>query len=193
MQAAFDRGPGVVVIAGTGSIAFGRNSQGLTARAGGWGFAVSDEGSGHWIGQKSVAAALRTLDEANTGVLLENILRSFAVSSGDQLVVAANTTPPPDFAKLFPAVLQASDAGDRIARRILDQAGEELAGLGRIVIERLFAEEKLVPVAMSGGVFRNGKRVRETFISKLNALRSGVVVKSIVVDPVDGALALARK
>ncbi len=58
LEAAFGSGPGVIVIAGTGSIAYGRNRDGQTARAGGWGFAISDEGSGHWIGRAAVAAAL---------------------------------------------------------------------------------------------------------------------------------------
>ena len=57
LEAAFGGGPGVIVIAGTGSIAYGRNREGQTARAGGWGFAISDEGSGHWIGRTAVAAA----------------------------------------------------------------------------------------------------------------------------------------
>ena len=51
LEAAFDSGPGVIVIAGTGSIAYGRNRQGTTVRAGGWGFAIGDEGSAHWIGR----------------------------------------------------------------------------------------------------------------------------------------------
>ncbi len=64
LRAAFGGGPGVIVIAGTGSIAFGRDAQGRTARAGGWGFAVSDEGSAHWIGRAAVSAVLRAADEA---------------------------------------------------------------------------------------------------------------------------------
>ena len=62
LEAAFGGEPGVIVIAGTGSIAYGRNSKGQTARAGGWGFAISDEGSGHWIGRAAVAATVRALD-----------------------------------------------------------------------------------------------------------------------------------
>ena len=61
LEAAFGSGPGVIVIAGTGSIAYGRNREGQTARAGGWGFAISDEGSGHWIGRTAVAAAIARL------------------------------------------------------------------------------------------------------------------------------------
>ena len=63
LEAAFGSGPGVIVIAGTGSIAYGRNREGQTARAGGWGFAISDEGSGHWIGRTAVAAAIGAWDE----------------------------------------------------------------------------------------------------------------------------------
>ena len=59
LDAAFDTGPGIVVIAGTGSIAYGRDRQGRTARAGGWGFAIGDEGSAHWIGRAAVSAVLR--------------------------------------------------------------------------------------------------------------------------------------
>ena len=58
LDAAFGSGPGVIVIAGTGSIAYGRNAQGASARAGGWGSAISDEGSAHWIG-RSAAVAMR--------------------------------------------------------------------------------------------------------------------------------------
>ena len=63
LQAALGTGPGVIVIAGTGSIAYGRDAQGKTARAGGWGFAISDEGSAHWIGRAAVGSVLRAVDE----------------------------------------------------------------------------------------------------------------------------------
>jgi glucosamine kinase len=67
LQAALGGGPGVIVIAGTGSIAFGRDASGKTARAGGWGFAISDEGSAHWMGRAAVAAVLRSADESAEG------------------------------------------------------------------------------------------------------------------------------
>jgi N-acetylglucosamine kinase-like BadF-type ATPase len=62
LEAAFDTGPGVIVVAGTGSIAYGRNQLGTTLRAGGWGFAIGDEGSAHWIGRIAVSAVLRAAD-----------------------------------------------------------------------------------------------------------------------------------
>jgi glucosamine kinase len=196
MEAAFGGGPGVIVIAGTGSIAYGRNSEGQTARAGGWGFAISDEGSGHWIGRSAVAASMRARDEAGAerpSVLLESIMKSWAVTTREQVVVAANSITPPDFAALLPAVLSAADAGDATARTVLTQAGVELAGLAKMVIARLFAYAGAVPVAVSGGVFCNCALVREVFDNDLRAECPQVWSNATSVDPATGALKLARK
>jgi N-acetylglucosamine kinase-like BadF-type ATPase len=193
MEAASGSGPGVVVIAGTGSIAYGRNAGGQTARAGGWGFAVSDEGSGYWIGRAAVAAALRAYDEGQTTVLLEGTMKSWGVTTREQMIMAANASPPPDFAGLLPVVLAAVEADDPVAHDILAQAGAELASLGKIVIGRIFGEGERVPVAMSGGVFRNSALVRQVFYNNLRSRFPDVVVNANVVDPVRGALERARK
>ena len=142
LEAAFGSGPGVIVIAGTGSIAYGRSRDGQTARAGGWGFAISDEGSGHWIGRAAVAAALRAWDEnqGENAALLASMMKSWCLESRESLVLAANATPSPDFAALFPAVLASADSGDRSARDVLAQAGSHLAELAGIVVRRLFPD-----------------------------------------------------
>jgi glucosamine kinase len=194
MQAAFAGGPGVIVIAGTGSIAYGRNSRGETARAGGWGFAISDEGSGHWIGQSAVAACMRAYDEERkeiAEVLLDNIMKSWDLTTLEQLVVAANQSP--DFAALLPSVLSAADAGDATARGILTQAGVELATLAKIVIARLFGDGDAVPVAVSGGVFCNSALVRQVLDQSIRSAYLQASLHTQVIDPVKGALALARK
>jgi glucosamine kinase len=191
LHAAFGAGPGVVVIAGTGSIAFGRNSRGDTARAGGWGFAVSDEGSGHWIGRAAVSAALRAEDAADSVALMGNILQAWNLSSRDVLVMAANATPSPDFATLVPVVIQSSESGDRAANDVLTRAGTELAGIAAIVLRRILTDEP-AQVAMSGGVFRHSSLVRETFYNRLEILSPGISIRPEIVDPVQGALELAR-
>jgi glucosamine kinase len=197
LEAAFGGEPGVIVIAGTGSIAYGRNSKGQTARAGGWGFAISDEGSGHWIGRAAVAAAVRALDlndaEATSQSLLEGLMKFWQVKTREQLVVAANATPPPDFAALFPAVLSSADRGDRIALDVLNQAGAELASVARTVIARLFADVGIISVAMSGGVFSSSPLVRQIFYNHLRSEYPDAVINPGVIEPVRGALALARK
>jgi glucosamine kinase len=193
MEAAAGGGPGVIVISGTGSIAYGRNAAGQTARAGGWGFAISDEGSGYWIGRAAVTAAMRAFDEGQQGGLLESIMKAWNVSSREQMIVLCNASPPPDFAGLFPAVLAALDAGDPSAHDILARAGVELANLANIVTTRLFADADRAPVAMSGGVFRNSALVRQVFYNRLRLECPKAVVNVNVVDPVKGALDLARR
>lgn len=195
LEAAFGPKPGVVVIAGTGSIAYGRSKDGHTARAGGWGFAISDEGSGHWIGRNAVSGVMRAQDEdeaSPTGLAL-SILNAWHLQTLDELVRSANASPSPDFSNLFPHVLAAADAGDPIARTVLTQAGAELAGLAKIVINRLFEESPTVPVAMSGGVFRNSALVRNVFYNSLRSEYPQAAVGATVVEPVTGALELARR
>jgi N-acetylglucosamine kinase-like BadF-type ATPase len=195
LQAAFGNGPGVIVIAGTGSIAFGRNAQGETTRAGGWGFAISDEGSGHWIGRAVVAAAMRAWDEASSqsSATLESLMKCWCLQTREQLMLAANATPPPDFAALFPTVLSMMDSGDRIALEVLTQAGAELAKLAGIVIQRLFPPSGGVPVAMSGGVFGSSPLVRQVFYNRLRLDHTAAAIRPSVIEPVRGALELARQ
>ena len=198
LQAALGAGPGVVVIAGTGSIAYGRDAQGKTARAGGWGFAISDEGSAHWIGRMAVTALLRSADQAAgdrvappTSALFREIKTAWTVESFQQLARTANTNP--DFAALLPAVLAAAGAEDEAARQVLAQAGKELAELAGIVVQRLFAEgEAAIPLAMVGGVFRYAHSVVEIFSNTLRKLDSRLQINPNVVEPVTGALLMAR-
>lgn len=193
MEAASGEGPGVIVIAGTGSIAYGRNAAGQTARAGGWGFAISDEGSGHWIGVRAVAAAMRSHDQGQNTPLLESTMKAWGVSTREQMIVAANASPQPDFAGLLPAVLAALHADDPTAHDIFAQAGAELAALAKIVLARLFDAGDAAPVAMSGGVFRNCSLVRQVFYNNVRLDYPKVVVNPSVVDPVKGALEIARR
>jgi glucosamine kinase len=198
LQAALGTGPGVIVIAGTGSIAYGRDARGRTARAGGWGFAISDEGSAHWIGRAAVGALLRAADEAAdrsaqpTSPLFHEMKSVLGVDSLDQLASVANSTP--DFAALLPALLTAADAGDELAREVLRQAGRELAQLAGIVMKKLFSQDNtVVRLAMAGGVFRHACIVREVFCDAVQKPDLRIDVNRQVIDPVTGALAMARK
>jgi N-acetylglucosamine kinase-like BadF-type ATPase len=193
LYAAFENGEGIVVIAGAGSIAYGRNHRGETARAGGWGYAISDEGSGQWIGRTAVSAALRSHDEGESSRVFHLVCKAWGLETLDDLIRAANNVPPPDFFALVPHVLEAADAGDAVARAVLTQAGTELATIVKIVIGRIFADRPNVPVAMSGGVFRNSPLVRQVFYNSLRSEYPDVKIAPTVVEPVKGALALARQ
>ena len=176
LEAAFDTGPGVIVIAGTGSIAYGRDEQGMTVRAGGWGFAIGDEGSAHWIGRTAVNAVLRTADpraatpsnHAPSGSPLATVLlKAWGVRSLDDLARAANSIPPPDFARLFPAVAASED---ELATQVLTRAGRELAASSRGCHPPTSSRKDhaaTVPVAMTGGVFRHAPLVRQVFYNEL--------------------------
>src|ERR1700731_19096 len=137
LEAAFGSGPGIIALAGTGSIVYGRDAAGHTARAGGWGFAVSDEGSGHWIGRRAISAILSAHDQGLETTLSAMILQTWKLRTIDELVQQANSTPPPDFPRLFPIVLRAADEDDSVARSLLNDAGAKLGSLAAIVVHRL--------------------------------------------------------
>ena len=192
LEAGFGSGPGVITIAGTGSIAFGRDASGRTERAGGWGFAVSDEGSGQWIGRQAVLAVLHAHDRREETTLTEQILEAWKLADLDALVQFVNSTPPPEFPRLFPVVLHAAEAGDGVAEEVLTRAGAELAALASMVLRRIASGPPYVPVATTGSVFRQSAEVRRVFYNRLNASFPGIEVRDDPVEPVLGALALAR-
>jgi glucosamine kinase len=211
LEAAFGSGPGVIVNAGTGSFAYGRDTHGTTARAGGWGFATSDEGSAHWVGLQAVSVLLRAADEgaglelvANhaerqplmDAPLLRELQAAWSVNSLQQLVRKANSSR--DFAALFPAALAAANAGDRLAQEVLKKAADELARLASIVARHLFPEENssansVVSVAMTGGVFRHSQQVLDCFRDRIRAMHAKVALNPEIVEPVYGALRMARR
>lgn len=195
LHAAFGDGPGVIVVSGSGSIAYGRDVSGRTLRAGGWGFAISDEGSGYWIGRRAIASSLRVCDERGESdcSLLSEILKVLGLESREHLVTRANGNPPLDFASLVPAVIKLSDEGDETAQRVLSAAGEELGDLGVVVLKRLFKDAASAPVAMSGGVFGNSAFLRRVFYNYLALAFPAAIVNPTVVEPVLGALAMARE
>jgi N-acetylglucosamine kinase-like BadF-type ATPase len=193
LEAGFGTGPGVIAIAGTGSIVYGRDATGRTARAGGWGYAISDEGSGHWIGQHAVSAILRARDTGHDTALATMVLHAWNLPDLAALVEAANSQPPPDFPRLFPIVLKAAAERDSVARALLADAGSQLAGLTAKVVNRLRPSSPHAPIAMTGSVFRQSTEVRQVFYNCLHARFPGIDVRSELVEPVDGALALARR
>jgi len=193
LEAAFGTGPGVIAIAGTGSIAYGRDATGRTCRAGGWGYAISDEGSGHWIGQRAVSAIVRARDGGQDTTLESMVLGAWHLQTFDELVQAANAQPPPDFPRLFPLVLKAAGEGDPRACALLAEAGTHLAGLTANVIDRLMPKSYHAPVAITGSVFRQSTEVRQVFYNSLHTRFPGLEVRNALVEPVEGALARARR
>jgi N-acetylglucosamine kinase-like BadF-type ATPase len=174
-RAAFGTSHGVLVISGTGSIAFGRNQAGETARAGGWGPSISDEGSAFWVGREAVAAALRSYDHG--------------VKNGLLAVIAEMWNVAPE--ELAGAVSSEAEKGDPTAREITERAGVALAGLASAVIERLWPSGGVVPVALAGGVLQNSTIVRQAFRNAVKEKHPEAAVSFAFVRPVMGALEIA--
>jgi len=167
--------PGVVVISGTGSIAFGRNSDGRTARAGGWGYLFGDEGGGFWIARQALRAALSFEEGWGLATSLRaRLLDSTAGRSMNDLLHRCYTDefPRPRIARLALVVNQAAESGDPVALEILDAAARELALLAVAVRGQLFAAGAPALVTYSGGVFRS--RIVLSCFRKWMAKEAGV-------------------
>jgi glucosamine kinase len=190
-RAAFGDCPGVLVIAGTGSIAYGTNERGESARAGGWGAIVSDQGSAFWIGREAVAAALRDYDLGSKNGMLTAIAESWKASVPDEVVRIANSGEKARFAELAASIAEAAGRGNADAQAIIQGAGKELAALAGIVIARLWPKGGVVRVALSGGVLQGSSHVRQAFQQALRAVYPDAAVSFAYVRPVLGALAIA--
>ena len=190
-RAAFGTSPGVLVISGTGSIAFGRNQSGETARAGGWGPNVSDEGSAFWVGREAVTSALHAYDCGRNNGLLLVIAKSWEVAP-EELVGMANAATP-RFAELAGAVTEAAEKGETDARDITGRAAKALASLGATVIHRLWPEGGVVPVTLSGGVLQGSALMRHAFRNEMRAMHPEAAISFTQVRPVLGALEIAAQ
>jgi glucosamine kinase len=188
-RAAFGSSHGVLVISGTGSIAFGRNQKGETARAGGWGPTVSDEGSAFWVGREAVAAALHQYDRGSSDGLLTVIAQSWKIAP-EEVVRMANTSEA-RFPELAEAVAAEAEKGNPLARNIAQRAGKSLAQVAGDVIARLWPGGGVVPVALAGGVLQGSAVVRQAFREAMKAERPEAAVSFAYVRPVLGALEIA--
>jgi N-acetylglucosamine kinase-like BadF-type ATPase len=127
-----------------------------------------------------------------TSSLAKALCKAWGVLSLSDLARAANSVPTPNFAVLFRPVVASED---ELAKQVLRHAGRELAEVATVVIRQLFSSDDAasVPVAMIGGVFRHAAAVREAFYNELRGLAPCAQVMPQVVDPVEGALRLARR
>lgn len=191
-ESVFRGAPGIIVISGTGSIAFGRNSAGSQARAGGHGLILGDEGSGHWVGRSAISACLRALDRGSEPELLADLVKAFGCATARELIQAANAVPLAPFASLLPLLIKASEAGDPTAIEVLTAAAGELASLASTVAVRLQMMDAF-GVAMAGGVFEHSSVVRQEFAKALQANHPRSRVMPQLADPLQGALTLAAK
>ncbi len=188
--------PGVVVIAGTGTIAYGENARGRRASASGWGFLLGDEGAGFWIARRAIASACRAEDGRGEPTALTGaLLRAARVTDlwGLHFLIYSGKLSRADIAALTSVVPEAAAAGDRAARRILRQAGRELGLAGGTVARRLGMQRGRVTVGLVGGVFRGSEEVRRSCRREMRKHAPKAVFAEARFTPAVGSVLLALK
>jgi N-acetylglucosamine kinase-like BadF-type ATPase len=186
--------PGIVIIAGTGSIVYGRDQRGAAARAGGWGHMIGDEGSGYWIGREALAAVMRAEDGRGPATeLTAAMLAHFDVGDVSRLprIVYDRQSPRVAVAALGPIVQRATDAGDAVAMRILERAAEELVLAARSVATRLEMRGDPFSFYLAGGVFRVVPRLARELQPRLIEVAPRSQVELLEQEPAVGAVWLA--
>jgi N-acetylglucosamine kinase-like BadF-type ATPase len=183
---------GLALVCGTGSIAWGRNAAGETARAGGWGWHVGDEGSGFWVGELAIRRVLRALDGRGPSTALEKaLLRHFSIERPEEIVNAIydGDYPRHHVALFAVSVEQAARAGDAVAGRILAEAVDELVLDAQSVIARLELSGGAYDVILSGGTFRALPGLERAVAGRLAV--PGATVMPLEAEPATGAVKLA--
>ena len=196
LDAAFEGGPGILQIAGTGSNTIGRAPDGSRESAGGWSSRLGDEGSGYWIGLNSVRRALIAYDHEQPTRVLEKVGEIWETPKIEDLVNLGDSTPGPDFAALAPAINELAEAGDAVAEGVLRQAAADLVDFVLLVREKLRRKHGIageVPVAWTGGVIEKMAMVREAFFAGLKAGAPEMPVGAEAVASIEGALWRARR
>jgi glucosamine kinase len=192
---AFGEGAGVLLIAGTGSVAFGRGPTGAADRCGGWGPDCGDEGSGQWIGRRALSIVTAATDgrEPDTA-LVGAVLTATQVDDARGLVAWAAAAQPSDYAALAPVVLAAAEGGDLRANTLVTLAAEELALHVRTLARRLFTDERAaVPVAFAGGLLARHSLLRRLVELRLKTAVPGAVIHAEEVSPARGAVRAALR
>ncbi len=188
--------PGVVVVAGTGSITLAVDDEDKVFRAGGWGYLLEDEGSGLQLGKEAVMETLRFLEgRASSSKLVDAVLKKLKAKEVNDLLSAiyGSDNPVTTIASLAPLVVQLANMGDPAAMRIVDKATDGLVSCVTSVISRSSFSSKPIPVILSGGVFKGKGIYLKLLKSKLNKLAPETDPKLLELEPAIGALILAFK
>lgn len=200
LDAAFRGERGVLALAGTGSQVAGRGNDGLLRLAGGYGPALADEGSGHFLGSEGLRKAFRAIDEERPTSLMEAFLKHWDLRSVPELIECANRNPAPDFSQLAPLVAKCADDGDQVAAEVVRKGGEQLAAVAALLIEQIRRAEAVderpfvaPPVAFAGSILGKVPLARRSLIAALRARYPEIQFLETATDPAQGALWRARR
>jgi glucosamine kinase len=201
LDAAFQGGRGVLVLAGTGSNVAARAADGTIMTAGGWGPMLADQGSGHWIGMEGLRRGFLSRDEQRPTLLLEAARKLWNLPTEDALIEFANAQHAARYASKFaPEVVACAAAGDEAAIEILAQGGRDLAYLASLLVERTRELETVrmrshetspfepPPVAIAGSILAHVEAERAAMQQALRERYPSIRFLETPADPVRGAL-----
>ncbi len=154
---AFAGGPGVILISGTGAICFGKDESGNLVRCSGWGYLLGDEGSGYFIGQQAVIAALKDLDGRGPQTTLRKAIEERYKLANIDLIISqiySGKIDRTEIASIAPVVFEEADNGDSLAQSIIATAGRELGKVVAAVAKKLGKQNDTVSIALVGSVFK---------------------------------------
>ncbi len=192
---AFGDDAGVLLVAGTGSVAFARAPDGRFERCGGWGPNVGDEGSGAWLGRRALSVVTASQDGREPDTALTGaVLTALELDSLDALIPWAASATPAQLAALVPVICQVASTGDLRANALISLCVEELMLHIRTLARRSFVDERAaVPVALAGGLMAKGSLVRKRLEQRLKSAVPGATVRSDEVDAARGAVRRATR
>jgi glucosamine kinase len=192
---AFGDTAGVLLVCGTGSVAFSRAPDGRLERCGGWGPNMGDEGSGAWIGRRALSVITAAQDGREPDTALTGaVLTALEAESLEALIPWAAEASPADYATLAPIVAQVASQGDLRANALISLAVEELVLHVRTLARRCFTDERAaVPVACAGGLLGRGSLMRKRIEQRLKTAVPGAMLRTDDVDAARGAVRRARR
>lgn len=195
LEDAFGDNAGILLIAGTGSVCYGRSPTGKMARCGGWGPFCGDEGSGAWIGRRALSVVTASADGREPETALVGALRhSLSLAKVEELVAWGSGATVQHLAQLAPLVVSVAATGDLRANSLLAMAAEELVLHIRTLARDLFVDERAaLPVAFAGGLMQPGSFLRKLVEHRLRSAVPGAAVRLEPVVPVRGAVRVARR
>lgn len=186
--------PGILQIAGTGSITYGINAKGFEFRLGGWGYLFGDEGSGYDLGRRAIVSVLEFEDKRTEKTILRDLLLShFKVKSGREMIekIYKSSVPKKEIASLSIYVFKAFKNEDSVAVKMVHDVAKQLTSNIKMVKEKLFSEQEVSPVILAGGVF--SENILPLLIKKKLENDNNIYVCLPEVPPVYGSIIGALK
>jgi N-acetylglucosamine kinase-like BadF-type ATPase len=185
-------GPAIVLIAGTGSAAVGRDARGQIARIGGHGPLLGDEGSAFDVGQRAAIAAVHEFDRTGgNSAIGKLILQELDVSTWHEVQSLAHSAPDEVFPRIFPVIVRAADQGDPAARELLLHAADDLATLVAALMQRLKLHDQKFLLVKTGGMIGRSFFFDQQVDERLRAIAPHAQFGAMAISPAESAARLA--